>query len=279
MKSISARALLSAGLARVAIRCARLAIALCLALAPLALAGCYDMEYKLSIRDDGTTAVDIDLRSDADMAEIFGIFEAFSELGPQAAALKDGVCNAMPQLAALNPAAQTYNLRGKQGLSTGEGGKFFCTIGADVGTIGKLAELATQDPTGAVVVKESGPKTYTVTIDLSAVPAIDTAEVIKMGLLAQSGQLAGPGRDPPRPEVISDIADKSVAALLSINRIIMRGRHVDLAISGRRIVETNGQVSPDGKTARFRLTAEEFMGILMKGDARQGKKFHAVVEY
>lgn len=252
-------------------------------LAAVTLAGCYDMEYKLSIRDSGVTAVDVDLRSDAQMADLFAVAEAFAEMGPQTAALKDGLCNAVPQLAGMNPAAVTYNVRGKQGVDRGgqggTDGKFFCAVGADVGTIGKLAELSMQDPTGAVSVKEAGPQRYAVTIDLAAIPAIDTSELIKMGLLAQSGQLTGPGREPLKPEVISNLADKGVAALLSLNRIIMRGHYVSLAISGRKIIETNGEISPDGKTARFRLTAEEFLNMLMKGDARQGKKFSAVVEY
>ena len=278
MEMISACARLMTGLARRTQRCARAAA---MGLAAVTLAGCYDMEYKLSIRDSGVTAVDIDLRSDAEMAELFGVAEAFAEMTPQTAALKDGLCNAVPQLAGLNPAAVTYNVRGKQGMEPGQGSasQFFCTVGADVGTIGKLSELAMQDPTGAISVKESGPRRYAVTIDLAAVPAIDTSELIKMGLLAQSSQLTGPGRDPLKPEVISNLADKGVAALLSINRIIMRGHYVTLAISGRKIIETNGQVSPDGTTARFRMTAEEFMNVLMKGDARQGKKFTAVVEY
>jgi hypothetical protein len=213
------------------------------------------------------------------MADVFSFVEAFAELGPQTEPLKKGVCNAVAEIAASNPAAQPYNLRGKQGL-TGQGeGQFFCTVGADVGTITKMAELAAQDPTGAVKVAEVGPRRYSVTLDLGALPPMDTAELIKMGALTQAGALAQPGQPPPSPEVISNLADKSVAALVSMNNIIMRGHYVDLAIAGRKIIETNGQVSPDGTTARFRMSAEEFMNILMKGEARQGKKFFAVVEY
>lgn len=244
------------------------------------LGACYDTEYKLTVRDNGSTAVDVEIRSDADMAEVFGIFEAFSELSPQAEPLKKGVCNAVAELAAANPAAQALNLRGKQGVTSGQtSGQFFCSIGADVGSITAMAQLATQDPTGAVDVKEVGPRTYSVTLDLAALPPMDTAELIKMAALTQAGALSQPGRPPLSPEVISNLADKSVAALLSVNRIIMRGRSVNLSISGRKIVETNGKVSPDGTTAVFSMSAEEFLDMLMKGDARQGKKFVAVVEY
>jgi hypothetical protein len=152
-------------------------------------------------------------------------------------------------------------------------------VGADVGTIPKNAELATQDQTGAVNVKEVGPRRYSVTLDLGALPPIDTAELIKMGALTQAGALSQPGKPPLSPEVISNLADKYAAAMISMNDIIMRGHYVDLAIAGRKIIETNGQVSADGTTARFRMSAEEFMKVLMKGDARQGKKFFAVVEY
>lgn len=240
------------------------------AFATLALAGCLDVEQDVSFNTDGTATVTARLAVDKEMEDVYAAAEALAKLSPdpKLAALAAGVCS-QAAIEAARPA--NPNVTARRFLA---GDRSICEVRKSA------VELSPDkvDPLGLgiMTMTRTGPREMDIALDLARVP-----DITPLLMLALVGELQ------KRPEFQSGVPDSEMTALTeklkrgvtALTTVAMRNRYVQVTFEAPRIVAAEGAVSNDGKRARFRLSYAELADLVLKPEARRGKRYRVAVAY
>lgn len=252
----------------------------------LALGGCYDLEIRQSLGRGGEVYVATDLRFDEDMKDVFAFLEALVSIQPEVpqGLLSDGLCGAVERAIDLAPARTPppFPLRGRQFR---EAGRFVCQLEVGLGNADEAFAAMQANPAmlfSPYRVVSDGPRRYRVTLDLASLPEPD--DLIRLGIVAMlmDPKRRPPGAPPPRlpsPEAMADITRKYKAAALASTRMVGRDRTISLVLVAPRVVESNGQVAPDGQSVRFTFGWLELVETLLDPHVRRRTSLYAVLEH
>jgi hypothetical protein len=222
----------------------------------LALGGCYDLEIRQSLGRGGEVYVATDLRFDEDMKDVFAFLEALVSIQPEVpqGLLSDGLCGAVERAIDLAPARTPppFPLRGRQFR---EAGRFVCQLEVGLGNADEAFAAMQANPAmlfSPYRVVSDGPRRYRVTLDLASLP---------------------------EPDEMADITRKYKAAALASTRMVGRDRTISLVLVAPRVVESNGQVAPDGQSVRFTFGWLELVETLLDPHVRRRMSLYAVLEH
>ena len=267
----------------------RLRNIVCVAIASVSLAGCYDVQTTLTFKPDGTSAISgrMDFPRDAEhVARFYGslmqLYSSQLQLPPQASQLFRGnLCEALGNVSQLNPVpAQRLDLQSRE-YRTEE--RYGCAMVYQAGDTSQLIDrmaMASVSSMGVFQTTREGPRRVRVEINFNNMPDVTKVApgLIMLGMLQQQSRRPGRPLKMPSPQAISEVTKDYIEASLAMARLTAPNNHLQLAIHAPKIVETNGE-QKDGLVT-FRWTWEEFTRLILKPQsAKGGKRSYAVVEY
>jgi hypothetical protein len=244
---------------------------LAVAVAAVLLAGCYDLDIKIEVDAQGQAKGGVTLGFDPEMQDVFKVIEYFAknDTDEKARLIDAGLCNAFRPDNPHLPMPLQFTSR-----QYAADGKFFCAL-ESTQTV-KVAEINPMMTLGVLNVDSAKPRELALNFNLERLP--DLTPFLGIGIMSelQKRQTAGqlkPGADP------DEAVRVLTRAMIASNAIAMRGRKVRLAVTGQRVVATNGIRSADGRTATFEFSADEFARMILDKDARAGKKYSLTLAY
>jgi hypothetical protein len=234
------------------------------------LAGCLDTESRIQFQPDGAVTVTARLVFDREMEDVVAFIEQMARLSPEpgTAALGGGVCAAVEAGAAGAPPGVAVTAR-----QSVEGNRLVCEIAVRA-PMDPKHEVNAQD----VLIISNGqePRQKDIRIDFEKLPdlsALFTDEFAEQ--MKQNGTISpdATSRD------IEELAERLKKAIVAVTAMFARDRYLEIAIAGERVVSSNGDVAQDGRSVKLRMTYAELVDVLLKPEARKGRKHFAVIAY
>lgn len=254
----------------------------CLAVAAVGLAGCYNVEATLNFRDDGSAAVTSRLDFPRDAVHVAKLYQAILELQPgMARFFEDGLCASVEKFAALQP-GEPIAVTGRE-YTTEEryGCGFIYEAGDSAQLVDRLAQLPAQTA-NVLSIEHLAPRRVRVTLDFNNVP--DVRQLMPGLVMLGALKYGKPGQPLPDMAAIAKLTDAYGEAALAMARMTAPNNHLQFALKGRRIIETNGE--RQGDLVRFRWSWEEFTRLMLTEGEQAGndapakaKVYYAVIEY
>lgn len=234
----------------------------------LGLAGCFDIEQRLTFDPAGTATMEVSLHFDRAMEDVVTLLEAYAQFSPEAEKFKGGVCAAAQRFAE----ADTTNKVPLQAKQFQSGDRFVCQFRIN---LGDPARLVTSDPKDPVEVTALfGKHRYRLSVDMSKIPDFSTEALAELSaaLKEQFPHTLPEGG-------LAELWAKHLNAALAMTRILMPNRYVQFTVAAPRILDSNGTLAANGESVSFRLTFAEITALALDANARKDKKFFAVIEY
>lgn len=116
----------------------------------------------------------------------------------------------------------------------------------------------------------------TVRLDFDKLP--DPSPDIMQQAIEQLRKAPDFSHDIPNGDVLT-LVEKTKKAIIAATTMTLRNRYIDLSVAGGRIVDTDGLISADGRSARLRMTYAELVAVILDAQARKGRKFFVTVAY
>lgn len=249
----------------------RLAVVVLVLLGAMPLAGCYDIEGELRVNADSSGNVILRVAFEREMEHIFAAMEAMAKHSPDAnaALFSTGICNGANAAGAQLPPEAQFVAR-----QFVEGDRFVCDFRLRLPTIDP--KVANPDGLDIFTFRAAGPRQWDITLDFEKMP--DLSVPMMLGLMEMVNKQTGGSTPLSAPDLIA-LAEKMKRGSLALTRLGMRNHYIDLRIVAPRVLSSQGAYMADATSARFRLSFVEFVDMLLRPEARSGRRFHVVVAY
>jgi hypothetical protein len=250
---------------------ARHACAAAALIAVTLLGGCLDVENAIKFESNGGVQLTSRMAFDKEMDDVLAYVEYIARLSknPEAATVSTGLCSAVSVAGAQAP--PDIQLTSRQFV---EQNRLVCEIRVrakelsnEAQNLGGLDFFTIEDNASA--------RQKTLRIDFEKLP--DLSPFLMVGVMEQFKKSPDLAQNLSNREAF-ELLERTKKAFKAMTAMTLRNRYVELTVNGR-ILETDGQFSPDGKSAKLRLTYEELVDILLTPEARKGRKFSVVVAY
>jgi hypothetical protein len=247
------------------------------ALAGFGLAGCYNVDATITFRDDGTAAATSTFDFPRDAEHVFKFYQAILELQPLTAKFAEkGLCQSVEQLGA-QARPRPIDIQGRQYATEDRFGcGFLMELGDSAQVIDRLKQAPTQQA-NVLTLEDMGPRRVKISLDFNNVP--DFAQMMPGLVMLGVMKYGRPGQGLPNMAAVQKLADAYADAVLAMARMSAPNNHVQFAIKGRKVIETNG--AQEGDLVRFRWSVEEFTRLIVKPSegSPEDKVFYAVIDY
>jgi hypothetical protein len=241
------------------------------AVATLALGGCYDIEGELRFNADASGDAKLRIGLDRETDDVLAFVQTLARYSddPKAAALSTGVCS--QALLVKAPLDVKRNVR-IQRYSEDE--RLFCEAAIRLPQIDP--KVTNPDGYGVFSFTRSGPRRWQIELDFNRMP--DLTPFMMMGMMAQLQKNPQFG-DRIRGAEMIEIIEAAKKAYVAVTAIAMRGRHVQFTVRAPKIVSSVGAISDDGRAAVFRFSYADLARMMVDPSARAGKRYAVEVEY
>jgi hypothetical protein len=243
----------------------------CLLPITVILTGCMDMENALRF-ESGSVVLTSRFVFDKEMEDVFGYLEYVARLSknPEAAVLTTGVCASLGVAGASAPEGTTITSRQYK-----EGDHLVCELRVRAKELsGEAQNIAGLD--FFTITDNAKLRQKQLNIDFEKLP--DISPFLMAGLTEQAKQNPDFAGSLSNRDMV-ELLERTKRAMIAATVMAARGRYVDFSVSGARIVETDGKIAGDGRSAKLRMTYAELAEILLNPEARHNKRFFAVVAY
>jgi hypothetical protein len=248
----------------------RTAIACFLAITAI-LGGCMDLENTLRL-ESGAVTVTSRMVFDKEMEDVFAYIEYVAGISknPDAAIVSSGLCASLGVAGASAPEGTTITSRQYK-----EQDRLVCEV--RVRTRNLPEELQNLGGLDFFTITENPQlRQKTLVIDFEKLP--DLSPFLMAGMVEQIKKNAEFSETVSNKDMV-ELMGRTKTALIAIATMGARGRYVEFAVTGARIIETDGKISDDGRSARLRMTYAELVEMLLNPSARRGKKFFVTVAF
>jgi hypothetical protein len=234
------------------------------------LAGCMDTEGKVQFHPDGAVTLTARLVFDKEMEDVFAFAQQMARLStdPGTAALGAGVCGSVEAAAAGAPPGVALTAR-----QAVEGDRLVCEIQLRAQSSPK-EELNANDV--LIITDGKEPRQKDIRIDFEKLP--DLSELFREEFAEQMKQTGAISPDATSRD-IEELAERGKKAIVAVTAMFARNRYLEIAVEGERVVASSSEVAQDGRTVKLRMTYAELVDVLLKPEARKGRKYFAVIAY
>jgi hypothetical protein len=249
----------------------RLAVGLGLA-AAFCLGGCVDLENTMLFESDGGVTLVSRLVFDKEMEDLTSYVEFLARLSNNrdAVVLTSGVCKAISSSAIrLPPGVQLASRQFKAN------DHLVCEVRM------RTHELPPELRNAAgheffTIEDDAAARQKTVRLDFDKLP--DPSPDIMRQALEQMRKSPDFSANISNGDLLT-LVEKTKKAAIALTQMTLRDRYIELAVAGGRVVDTDGEIAADGRSARIRMTYAELVAALLDPQARKGHKFFVTVAY
>ena len=200
--------------------------------------------------ESGAVTVTSRMMFDKEMEDVFAYIEYIAGISknPDAAIVSTGLCASLGVAGASAPEGTTITSRQYK-----EQDRLVCEV--RVRTRNLPEELQNLGGLDFFTITENPQlRQKTLVIDFEKLP--DLSPFLMAGMVEQMKKNAEFSETVSNKDMV-ELMGRTKTALIAIATMGVRGRYVEFAVTGARIIETDGKISDDGRSARLRMTYGE----------------------
>lgn len=247
------------------------------ALAGVAVAGCYNVDATVTFRDDGTAAMTSRLDFPRDAVHIANFYKALMQVQPQTQKFFDeGLCQSVEKFAAMSP-RNTIDLKAREYTTDTRFGCGFIYEAGDSAALMDKGQKGLGAANSVLKIEPLAPRRARIEINFNNMP--DFSQMMPGLIMLGAMKYGTPGQGFPNMDAVNKVTEAYAEAALAMARMSAPNNHLRLAIKARRVIETNGV--QEGDLIKFEWSWEEFTRLMVKPKDGQPstKVYYAVIEY